>query len=170
MCSSDLELGVSPVMLEHLARGYTGSLGISALHMLDPLLGETENKVSTPASKMPFVGGLFQTKEGRFLIDRAYERMQDVVQAKGTYDDLMKKGERARAESFAQRYAGLLAQAETAGTFKQRMGQMFADERAIRGNVEMAKGEKEALLKHLKEAENQEAKAFYAATERTTPQ
>lgn len=163
-------VGVSPVMLDHLARGYTSSLGMSVLHMFDPLFGEASNKVATPANKMPFAGGLFQTSDGRFFIDRAYDRMEEVNQAKGTYDDLMRKGERARAESFAQRYAGLLAQADTAGTFKQRMGQMFADERAIRGNVTMPADEKEALLKRIKEAENREAKAFYAATERTTPQ
>ena len=164
------EVGISPLMLEHLVKGYTGSLGISMLHMLDPLFGEVANKVPTPANKMPFVGGLFQTKDGRFLIDRAYERMEDVMQAKGTYEALLQKGERARAEAFAQRYSNLLAQADVAGSFKQRMGEMFADERAIQNNPNMTSKEKEDLIKRIKDAENTEAKAFFAATERTKPQ
>lgn len=163
------EVGVSPVMLEHLARGYTGSLGISILHMLDPLFGDVANKTPTPANKMPFVGGLFQTKDGRFLIDRAYERMDEVMQAKGTYESLLQKGEKARAADFANRYAGMLAQAEVAGSFKQRMGEMFADERAIQNNPDMSPPEKQDILKRIKQAENNEAKAFFEATERTTP-
>lgn len=163
-------IGLSPVMLDHLARGYTSSFGMSLLHMVDPLFGEAANKVSTPANKMPLAGGLFQTSDGRFFIDRAYDRMTEVAQAKGTFDDLMKRGERARAESFAQRYSGLLAQADTAGTFKQRMGQMFADERAIKELPDMPRAQKEEMLKRIKEAENREAKAFYNATERTRPQ
>ena len=164
------EVGISPLMIDHMVNGFTGSLGTSMLHMLDPLFGDVSEEASTSASKEPFIGGLFQGKEGRFLIDRAYERMQDVVQAKNTYEDLLKRGERARAESFAQRYSNLLMQADSAGTFKQRMGKMFTDERAIRGNTQMSRQEKDDILKRIKDAENAEARAYYEATEKTTPQ
>ena len=163
------EVGISPLMIDHMVNGFTGSLGTSMLHMLDPLFGDVSEEASTSASKEPFIGGLFQGKEGRFLIDRAYERMQDVVQAKNTYEDLLKRGERARAESFAQRYSNLLMQADSAGTFKQRMGKMFTDERAIRGNTQMSRQEKDDILKRIKDAENAEARAYYEATEKTTP-
>jgi len=161
------EVGVSPIMLEHLTRGYTGSLGLSALHMLDPLLADQANKATQPMNKTPFIGGLFQPEEGRFLINRAYERMDDVVKAKNTYEDMLRRGDRAAAESFAQRYASLLAMADAAGSFRQRMGDMFADERAIRKDPRMSTAEKDALLQRIKDAENTEAKAFYEAGERT---
>lgn len=164
------EVGVSPIMLEHLTRGYTGTLGVSALHMLDPLLAEQANKASQPMSKTPFIGGLFQAEEGRFLINRAYERMDDIVKAKTTYEDMVRRGDRAAAESFAQRYASLLAMSDAAGSFRQRMGEMFADERAIRSDPRMSTAEKDALLKRIKDAENMEATAFYAAGERTKRQ
>jgi hypothetical protein len=59
-------VGISPIMLEHLTRGYTGSLGLAALHMVDPILasGEEGEKPSMPMNRMPFIGGLFQTSEG----------------------------------------------------------------------------------------------------------
>jgi ribosomal protein S30 len=57
-----------------------------------------------------------------------------------------------------------------AGSFKQRMGEMFADERAVQQNPDMSAKEKQDIIKRIKEAENTEAKAFYAAGERTTPQ
>jgi hypothetical protein len=60
-------------------------------------------------------------------------------------------------------------QADSAGTFKQRMGKMFTDERAIRGNTQMSRQEKDDILKRIKDAENAEARAYYEATEKTTP-
>lgn len=63
-------VGVSPLMLEHLVRGYTGSLGIAAIHMLDPLLRSSSagQKPSLSAAQLPFVGGLFQKKKAAGLL------------------------------------------------------------------------------------------------------
>jgi hypothetical protein len=159
-------------MLEHLARGYTSSLGISVLRMLDPVLGDaTEGeKASQSLNKLPFVGGLFQTGDGRFLIERAYSRMEEIMQAEEGYKDLMKRGKQAEAQAFAQRNADLLAATDMAGMFRQRSGQMFADERAIRAEPTLTKAQKDALLEKLKAARNEEARQFYAASERSTRQ
>ena len=164
------EIGISPLMLEHLARGYTSSLGISALRLLDPVLGDaTEGeKASQSLSKTPFIGGLFQTGDGRFLIERAYSRMEEIMQAEEGYKDLMKRGKQAEAQAFAQRNADLLAATDMAGMFRQRSGQMFADERAIRAEPTLTKAQKDALLEKLKAARDEEARQFYAASERNT--
>jgi hypothetical protein len=164
------EVGISPLMLEHLARGYTSSLGISALRILDPVLGDaTEGeKASQSLNKLPFIGGLFQTGDGRFLIERAYSRMEEIVQAEEGYKDLEKRGKRAEAQAFAQRNADLLAATDMAGMFRQRSGQMFADERAIRAEPTLTKAQKDALLEKIKAAQNEEARQFYAASERST--
>ena len=166
------ELGISPLMLEHLARGYTSSLGISMLRMLDPVLGSaTEGEKATESlTKTPFVGGLFQTGDGRFLIERAYSRMEEITQAVQGYEDLEKRGKRAEAQAFAQRNADLLAASDMAGMFRQRSGQMFADERAIRAEPSLTRAQKDALLEKLKAAQQEEARQFYKASERTKPQ
>jgi len=164
------EVGISPIMLEHLMRGYTGSLGVSVMHMLDPLLGGGSESASTPLSKTAFVGNFFQSSEGKFIIDRAYYRMTEINQAKGTYESLLARGERARADDFAQRFSSFLAQADTAGSFKQRMGQYFKDAREIQSLPNLSRTEKDALLKQIKNAENLEAKGFYEASEKTGPQ
>ena len=163
-------VGISPLMLEHLARGYTSSLGISMLRMLDPVLGSAMEgeKASTPLSKMPFIGGLFQTADGRFLIDRAYSRMEEIEQAVAGYKDLESRGKRAEAQAFAQRKADLLAAEDMAGMFRQRSGQMFADERAIRSDPTLTRAQKDALLEKIKAAQQEEARQFYAASEKTT--
>jgi len=165
-------VGVSPLLIEHFVRSYTSALGLSALHMLDPALrSSTEGaKASTSASKTPFVGGLFQSADGRFIIDRAYDRMEEVVQAQKGYEDLAKRGKQAEARAWAQEYASLLAQADMAGTFKKEMGELFTDERTVRADSRLSTAEKDKLIALIKAKQNQEAEAFYRATERRTPQ
>ena len=165
------EIGISPLLLEHFARGYTSTLGVSVLRALDPIMGEAlDNKATTPMSKTPFIGGLFQTADGRFLIERAYNRMEEVTQAADSYKDLQKRGKKAEAEAFAQRYADLLAASDMAGTFRQRSGQMFADERAVRADPSLSSEQKDALLAKIKAAQQMEAKQFSEASDRTTRQ
>lgn len=163
------EIGISPLLIEHFVKGYTSMLGVSVLRMLDPVMGEAlDNKASTPLSKTPFIGGLFQTADGRFLIERAYNRMEEITQAVEGYKDLEKRGKKAEAQEFAQRKADLLAAADMAGTFRQRSGQMFADERAIRAEPSLTRAQKDALLEKLKAARQAEARQFFAASEKTT--
>jgi hypothetical protein len=165
-------VGVSPLLIEHFVRSYTSNLGLSALHMLDPVLrSSTEGeKASSSASKLPFIGGLFQSTEGRFIIDRAYERMEEVVRAQKGYEDLERRGKKAEARAWAQEYASLLAQADMAGGFKKSMGEMFTDERTVRADSRLSTEQKDKLIARIKAAQNREAEAFYQATERRRPQ
>ena len=165
-------VGVSPLMLEHFVKSYTSMLGISALHMLDPVFatGVGGEKASIPASKQPFVGGLFHSAEGRFLIDRAYGRMDEIVQASNTYEGLMDRGQRAEARAFAQRQSNLIAMKDEAGAFRQEMGEMFSEERAIRDNPRLTTAQKDERLERLKRFENKMAEQFYKQSERTTRQ
>jgi len=165
-------VGVSPLMLEHFVKSYTSMLGISALHMLDPVFatGAGGEKASIPASKQPFVGGLFHSAEGRFLIDRAYGRMDEIVQASNTYEGLMNKGQRAEARAFAQRQSNLIAMKDEAGAFRQEMGELFSEERAIRDNPRLTTAQKDERLDRLKRFENKIAERFYKLSERTTRQ
>jgi hypothetical protein len=163
-------VGVSPLMLEHFVRGYTSSLGVSLLHVFDPVLAEQGlSKATTGASKTPFIGGLFQTADGRFLIERAYERMEEINQVANTYKKLASSGRTAEAEAMRQNYLGMLEMANSAGSFKQRMGDMFSQERAIRDDRRLTTEQKDKRIEQLKAAQNKEAREFYAATERTTP-
>jgi hypothetical protein len=162
-------VGVSPLMLEHFVRGYTSSLGVSLLHVFDPVLAEQGlEKATRGAAKTPFVGGLFQTADGRFLIERAYERMEEINQVANTYKKLASSGRTAEAEAMRQNYLGMLEMSGSAGAFKQRMGDMFGQERAIRDDRRLTTAQKDQRIEQLKAAQTKEAREFYAATERTT--
>jgi hypothetical protein len=165
-------VNVSPLMLEHLVRGYTGSLGIAAIHMLDPLLRSSSagQKPSLSAAQQPFIGGLFQKEEGRWLIDRAYDRMDEIVQAQKTFEDLIARGQGAEARAFAQKFSNKLALADDAGSLRKEMGELYSMERAIRINPNLTTEQKDLRIEQLKKLQNKLAEQFVSAADRTTRQ
>jgi hypothetical protein len=164
-------VGVSPLMMEHLVRGYTGSLGLAAMHTLDPLLRSSSEgqKASLSAAQQPFIGGLFQKEEGRWLVDRAYDRMDEVVQAQKTFEDLIARGQGAEARAFAQKFSNKLALADDAGSLRKEMGELYSMERAIRVNPNLTTEQKDLRIEQLKKLQNKLAEQFVSAVDRTTP-
>ena len=162
--------GVSPIMLTHLVRGYTGSLGVALLQVFDPLLGAsgTGEKASVPLNKQPLIGGLFQSAEGRGFIDAAYDHMERVQQARQTYVNMVERGQRAEAAAFAQRYANELAAAAVSGQTFKRLGDLYSMERKIRAHPTMTTAQKDNMLDKLKVEQNRIAVSFERLTDRTT--
>ena len=163
-------VGISPLLIEHFVRGYTGGLGVALMSTLNPLLrSEAEGeKMPVGASRQPFIGGLFQPSEGRFVVERAYGRMDDVIQAQQTYKDFMNRGQQDRAAAYAKENATLIVSAPMAGAFRQRMGELFDMERKVMANPKLSGAEKEARVQQLKNMQNKMALQFYAAIDRTT--
>jgi len=57
-----------------------------------------------------------------------------------------------------------------AGSFKKDMGELFTDERTVRADSRLSTERKDQLIARIKAKQNQEAEAFYRATERRRPQ
>jgi hypothetical protein len=168
------KVGVSPIMLDYLMRGYTGPLGIAVVQLANPLLNtEAEAAIAKPsmkASKTPFIGGLFQPVEGRGTLDEAYAEMQEIQQIKGTYNRLVSEGRRAEANAFAQEYATKLSMASTSGFVQKQLGEFAAQERRVIAHPTMSQEEKDKRLEQIDKAKLTYARRFLAASERTTPQ
>jgi len=162
--------GVSPIMLTHLVRGYTGGLGVALLQVFDPLLGAsgTGEKASVPLNKQPFIGGFFQSAEGRGDLDAAYDHMERIQQARQTYVNMVERGQRAEAVAFAQRYANELAAAATSGQVYKRLGDLYSMERKIRAHPTMTTAQKDNMLDRIKVEQNRIAVSFERLTDRTT--
>jgi hypothetical protein len=164
-------VGISPIKIDHLIRGYTGGLGIALVQLANPILN-TEAGVEKPSmkpSKMPFLGGLFQPVEGRGTLDMAYDRMLEIQQVKGSYNRLIEQGKRAEAKEFAQTYANQLAMASTSGSVQKALGQMAAQERMIRSS-KMTTEQKDEALGRLDKMKVAYARQFINLADRTTPQ
>jgi hypothetical protein len=167
------EVGVSPITLDYLIRGYTGPLGIALVSLANPILNtEVKADVAEPTlklSKTPFIGGLFQPVEGRGTLDEAYDLMKKVQQTKGTYNDMVEKGNRAEAGRFVQENTNMLALASTSGAVQKYLGDLAKQERMVRASPNLTTEQKDERLARLDKIKTEYARKFIALADRTTP-
>jgi hypothetical protein len=157
--------GVSPIMIDHLVTGYTGSVGLAIAQMLGtmvPVEGAT-----APAEKrmsdMPVVGSLFQPTDAAGQISQFYDKAKEYGEIKQTFDKLINEGRAEEAQSFATEYATRIAMADLAEDFKRDMGELTQIERTIKAS-DMSPKEKREQLDNIRQAKIQFAKAFNAAS------
>ena len=167
------KVGISPIKIDYLIRGYTSGLGIALVQLANPLLNtESRADIEKPSMKpsnIPFFGGMFQPVEGRGTLDMAYERMAEIQQVKGTYNKLVEEGKRAEAQSLVHDYANQMALVSTSGSVQKALGQMAAQERFIR-NSKMTTDQKDAALEKLDKLKVAYARNFINLADRTRPQ
>ena len=128
--------GVSPIVLEQLVQGYTGTLGIALLQAVSMPFGKSDSpeKAFKRLSEMPLVGGAFQPNDAGGIINRAYDRMQEFSKVKATVDDLIERGEKSKALELINSKANQYEAGEIAHDFTTTMAEMSQYERAIRAS------------------------------------
>jgi hypothetical protein len=137
---------LSPVQIEYLIRGYTGSFPLAVASLTNPLLSSGAEKPTPRASELPVIGGLFQPLDATGLINRAYKDMQAIDRAGETYKKLVEEGRDADAEKYADQFADLLSLAPLAGRFRQQMGELAKQEREVKASQTMTAEQKRAEL------------------------
>jgi hypothetical protein len=161
-------IGLSPITIDYLIRGYTGGLGIALVQLANPILAPGDKaevaQPTTKISKQPFIGGLFQPVEGRGTLDEAYDRMKEIQQVKGTFNDLVDKGKRAEAMAFAQEYSDKLAAASVSGSVQKRLGELAKLERQIKSSPNLSTEQKDVRLAQLDKLKTATATQFLATT------
>jgi hypothetical protein len=120
------------------------------------------------ASKTPFIGGLFQPVEGRGTLDEAYDRMTEIQQTKGTYNQMVEKGNRAEARAFAQEHANELGMASTSGAVQKYLGEIAKQERMVRASPSLTTEQKDERLAKLDKMKTDYARKFIALSDKTT--
>jgi hypothetical protein len=167
-------VGLSPITIDYLIRGYTGGLGIAIVSLANPLLAsDTRANVAKPSmkpSQMPFIGGLFQPVEGRGTLDEAYDRMMEIRQVKGTYNKLIEDGKRAEAQAFVQEYSGKLAAVSVSGAAQKQLGELAKQERVVKNSPSLTTEQKDAQLERLDKIKLQIARNLLKVSDKTTPQ
>ena len=145
------QVGVSPLQVEHLVRGYTGSLGILAMSTVNPILRPFNSdtageKAERKLTEMPFFGAAFQPDNGRGIVASVYADVEDWQKAAGTFKRLVTDGRQAEARAFADKYAREIALSSTGGSFQQAMGELAAMRRAINSDPDLSAAEKRERL------------------------
>lgn len=161
-------VGLSPITIDYLIRGYTGGLGIALVQLANPILAPGDKaevaQPTTKISKTPFIGGLFQPVEGRGTLDEAYDRMKEIQQVKGTFNNMVEKGQRAEAMAFAQEYSEKLAAASVSGSVQKRLGELAKLERQIKSSPNLSTEQKDLRLAQLDKLKTATATQFLAIT------
>jgi hypothetical protein len=104
MLQSDLTpdtLKLSPLQIEHLARGYLGSLPVMAAAAMNQVFG-TPN-VEAPDRKLtetPLIGTSFQDRYGNGATDILYAKIKAADQAKATFDKMVNEGRKQDAKMY----------------------------------------------------------------------
>lgn len=140
-------LGVSPIKIEALVSGYTGTLGLAFLQAIS--LGvpskETPERAVRRLSEYPILGGAFQPNDAGGIINSVYERMNDVLQVKNTVNKLVEEGKVQEAEALITKRGTDYMQAELANTFKTNMNMLTQAERAIAASKMTPEAKREQL-------------------------
>ena len=162
------QAGVSPIILESLVRGYTGTMGLAFLHTLSLGVppGEGPEKAVKRLSEYPVIGGAFQPNDAGAIINSVYERMNNAQKVGRTYEKMVTEGRAAEANSLLQRRGNEVLQAELGDEFKSNMNQIVAAERAIQAS-NMSGEEKRKQLDELRKLKIAVAKEIRDVADKT---
>ena len=142
-------LGISPIKIEALVSGYTGTMGLAFLQAIS--LGvpskETPERAVMRLSEYPIVGGAFQPNDAGGIINSVYERMNEISQVKTTVDKLLEEGKVQEAEALMTKRGTDYMQSELANTFKANMNMLTQAERAIAASKMTPEAKREQLDK-----------------------
>ena len=159
---------ISPVMIDHLTRGYGGGLGIALSSLLNPFLAPTSNVVAPEKmpSQYPFIGTFFQPNDASGVLNGAYEIATRAQQASKTFNELAASGDKQKAMAFLNKFKAEIIIEDAAGSMIREIGELNALERLItKGPVNMSAPEKLAKLKEIRAAKIKLSGSFSKAYE-----
>jgi hypothetical protein len=159
---------LSPVQIEHLSNGYFGQLPLIVMGAANglfrsPTAGEAPEKRITD---LPFIGSSFQKKFGGADADVMYRMATESLQAKSSYDSMIKQGRKEDAKDFLEEHRTEVAVAGLANQYKTAMGRLRTDEERITGMEKMSAAEKRARIDRLDAARQDISAKFESAIKR----
>ena len=156
----------SPIKLEALINGYTGSMGLALLQSLNVMLPHTgPEKAEKRLSDMPVVGSLFQPTDASGIIDNTYKALEEATQVHASYKKLVERGEYGKAQALLQGKLDEMSLNSLAGKYRQEMGKLTKAETAVKASS-MTPEEKRKMLDTIRQAKIQIATAVRAAVDK----
>jgi hypothetical protein len=159
-------LGLSPIKIEALVSGYTGTMGLALMQVLSMGVptGESPEKTTKRLSDMPVIGSSFQPNDAGGIINAVYERMNDVKKVKTTVDRMLSEGRVAEAKELISQRSEEFAQSGVADYFTSNMQQITKYENAIRAS-NLTGDEKQAKLAEMRQLKIRLAETVRQATD-----
>lgn len=152
-------LGISPVKLEYLIRGYSGSLGLGIVGMFDYVIPGTTAGTEAVAPELraqdiPVFGRMIQPKDAGGLTSKAFRVVDDAEMARNTFNELLRQGRGQEAREYFKDNLETVGLASPAGQFRNYMGQLAKLQRAIKANPNMSAERKRQELEKIDALKN----------------
>ena len=128
--------GVSPIAIEQLVQGYTGTMGLAFLQAVSMGVPRQEGPEGAykRLSEMPVVGGAFQPNDAGAIINRVYDRMGEYKKVEASVNEAINKGDKARALELVNTRGNEYVAAEVADMYTSTMKDLTQMEQAIRAS------------------------------------
>jgi hypothetical protein len=164
-------LGISPIKVDALINGYTGTMGLAFAQAVGTLMPTrtAPEQAYKRLSEMPVVGGAFQPNDAGGIINNVYDHMLEFKKVKVTVDDMIKRGDTAGARELISTRSNEFAASQMADQFVTTMGKLTQYEQAIRASNNTPEQKREQLDK-IRQAKIRFSEMTRQATDRTTPQ
>jgi hypothetical protein len=158
---------LSPIQIDHLIRGYTGSAGIFLADTVGLLFPTKYDNVERPTKEMhelPLIGSMFQNARGRGIIDEAYDRMAEVQRVSETYKLMISEGRREEAQAYLNDHLDEAKQIRVSGQVEKYLGELAKQKRQVMSSPKLTTEQKDVLLKKLDDAQDKMAKRLLTAS------
>ena len=158
---------LSPVQIEHLARGYFGALPLIAMSAASSLFEkEGVQKPETRITDLPVIGTSFQRKFGGADTDVIYRMATESKQTHASFNALKRTGSPEEIRDFVQEHRAELATYKMANKVEDRLSKLKNQELAITSRPNLSAEEKRQRIDNLDEARQHIAENFMGAFKR----
>jgi len=158
-------LPLSPVQIEHIARGYFGTAPLALMSVASSFMRE-ETKGEAPArrlSETPILGTVFQKKYGGADADTMYAFAKEATQRAASLKDIQKNGTPQDAKEYLANHRTEIMLAPMARNFEMLLGRLRTQEDVVRNRKDLNAEEKRARLDQLDKVRQDLANKFNAA-------
>jgi hypothetical protein len=166
-------LGVSPITLDHLVQGYTGTMGLAFLQAVSmglPTKGQGgPEKAYKRLSEMPVIGAAFQPNDAGGIITDVYEHMLEIQKLDKSVDSLINRGQVADAKELIAQRGNEYMMAEAAGEYISTIRELTQYENAIKAS-NLSPEEKRKKLDEVRKMKIKYSDQTRQAVDRTTLQ
>jgi hypothetical protein len=144
--------GLSPIMLEELVKGYTGTMGLAFLQAVSIGIpkGDTPEKAAARLSELPVIGGAFQPNDAAGIINATYDRFEDAIKLQRTVDNLFNEGRAAEGMALLEANMNEYMAGEMGDYFTTQMKELTQFEKAIQA-MDISPAEKRERLSEVRQ-------------------
>jgi hypothetical protein len=161
-------MNVSPLQIDHLIRGYTGTVGPAMVALVDALTGPANTarapKADGPLSNLPIMSQMFKPADGNALIDLAFETLKEAESIKKTYERIVQQPGREReAETYLEKNMPMIERGKMASQFQKNLADIKRAMQSIQLDTVMTSFEKRQALKEMQQIRIDAAKQYQEA-------